>query len=130
MVIGIGIDLVDSRRIEKLYNKFGVSFLNKIYTENEINYCEKKAVSKKILSYSSRFAAKEAFSKAIGTGMSGISWIDIETNSSSSGKPTMNITGKAKEKLKALSRNDISINVSLTDEQPYAMAMVVLDDSK
>jgi holo-[acyl-carrier protein] synthase len=127
MIIGIGVDLVDTRRIERLLNRFGKSFLNKIFTLNERVYAEKSAHP--LRAYANRFAAKEAAAKALGTGLrEGIGWQDIEILRSSLGAPTLHLHRKAEERFSLLipSGHMGVTHVSFSDEPPYSTAFVVL----
>ena len=130
-MIGIGSDLLDIRRIEKTISRFGDRFKNKIFTKNEINKCEQR--SSKIECYAKRFAAKEATSKALGTGFrKGIFWKDLEVVSLPSGKPTIKFHGNSLYYLNSLLPPESSpnINVTITDEYPYAQALVIISSEK
>jgi holo-[acyl-carrier protein] synthase len=115
-----GIDLLKADRIEKIYLNYGESFLKKIFSDNEIIQIKEK--EKKIkYKLASKFSAKEAASKAIGTGFSdGVKFKDIEILNLKSGKPIINLYGKAKKKVKKL----ISSSVSLSDEDGFVIAVV------
>ena len=129
MIIGIGTDLVDIRRIEKAVSRFGNAFCDRIFTGNERTLCDSRTEKKKISAYAMRFAAKEACSKALGTGLrQGVFWRDMEVGHLPSGKPVMTLTGGALERLNILSdgKSTPQIDVSLTDEYPYAMAVVII----
>ncbi|HBG35182.1 MAG TPA: holo-[acyl-carrier-protein] synthase [Holosporales bacterium] len=131
MIIGIGIDLIDSRRLEKLIHKFGDQFLQRIFTENERIYAEQSPYPLRV--YSNRFAAKEAAVKALGTGMrEGISWQNIETLRSPLGAPQLCFHGKAWERLSSCvpSGHKESLHVSFSDEPPYSTAFVVIEVKK
>ena len=105
MIIGYGIDLIDIRRVEKTINKFGKRFINRIFTKGEIIRSDNR--NKRIDSYAKRFAAKEACSKALGTGFrSGVYWKDIEVVNEKSGKPTLKLTGGAYKRLEKLIPNN------------------------
>ncbi len=127
MIIGIGTDLIDIRRIEHTLSRFGDRFSNRIFTTNEEIKCESRML--RIESYSKRYAAKEACSKALGTGFrSGVYWSDIEVGNDSSGKPTLNLTGGAAVRLKNITPSGMQHNMhlSLTDEYPYAYATLII----
>lgn len=129
MIIGIGTDLVDIRRIEKSIARFGDAFCKRIFTESEQKLCNSRTGNKKISAYAVRFAAKEACSKALGTGLrQGVFWHNMEVEQLPSGKPNMVLTGGALERLNVLSggKGTSQIDVSLTDEYPYAMAVVII----
>ena len=121
-IFGIGIDLVEVQRIKAGIEKFPARFRSRIFTKNEIAFCETR--QHKYLSYAARFAAKEAFSKALGTGLRGkISWQDIEVIDDERSKPNLFITGKAKKYL-----GDRKFHVSLSHTEDYATAIVVIED--
>ena len=124
MIYGIGVDIVNTLRMGRVVDKWGPRFLRRVFTEQEINVCFQG--SKPNPSLALRFAAKEAFSKAIGLGMrKGIRWHDIEVIHNAMGRPDLNLTGKAwsfcqKEKI-------MSWHVSLSDDGDYSIAVVVLE---
>jgi holo-[acyl-carrier protein] synthase len=127
MIIGIGVDLVDMRRIDRLIKQYGARFINKVFTPSEQDYAEKNTSS--VRAYANRFAAKEAAAKALGTGMAGgISWQDIEVLRAPSGAPSLCFHGKALEHLAScLPSGYISHSyVSFSDEPPYSTAFVVI----
>ena len=128
MIVGHGIDLIDTRRVEKTINKFGNRFINRIFTKGEIIRSDNR--NKRIESYAKRFAAKEACSKALGTGFrSGVYWRDIEVVNEKSGKPILKLTGGAYKRLKKIIPNDNNYNISLsiTDDYPWAQANVIIE---
>ena len=128
MIVGHGIDLIDIRRVEKTINKFGNRFINRIFTKGEIIRSDNR--NKRIESYAKRFAAKEACSKALGTGFrSGVYWRDIEVVNEKSGKPILKLTGGAYKRLKKIIPNDNNYNISLsiTDDYPWAQANVIIE---
>lgn len=127
MIIGIGVDLVDMRRIDRLIQRFGDHFLQKVFTNEERTYATKSAHPLRV--YSNRFAAKEAAAKALGTGMrQGISWQDIEVVRSSAGAPSLYFYHSALDILQShLPQGTIGCaHVSFSDEPPYSTAFVVL----
>ncbi len=129
MIIGVGTDMVDIRRIEKSAERFGTAFYSRIYTDAERAACDSRAGRKRPSAYAMRFAAKEACSKALGTGLrQGVFWRDMENANLPSGQPVMRLTGGALERLRALTPAGFRpvVNVSLTDEYPYALAFVVI----
>ena len=129
MIIGIGTDLVDIRRIERSIERFGKAFCDRIYTPAEQAVCDSRQGKKKISAYAMRFAAKEACSKALGTGLrQGVFWRDMENANLPTGKPVMSLTGGALKRLQNLVPDGFKpqIDVSLTDEYPYAMAIVII----
>jgi len=124
MIYGIGIDLVNIKRMGRVINRWGTRFIDRIFTAQEIDYCVQGP--KSVSSLALRFAAKEAFSKAIGLGMKkGIRWRDIEIVHKPSGRPDLNVTGKA---LSFCHQEGIKRwYVSLSDEGDYGIAVVVLE---
>ena len=129
MIFGIGQDLCDSKRIEATLEKHGDRFKNRIYTKNEIKKCDSR--KNYADSYARRFAAKEASSKALGTGFKrGVFYKDIEVVNLKSGKPTIILKGGALEQFKLITKNDESakIEVSLTDDNKLAMAIVIISN--
>ncbi|WAC48785.1 holo-ACP synthase [Asticcacaulis sp. SL142] len=127
MIVGIGNDLVDARRIEQSIENFGEKFLNRIFTADE--QARAQAHAKPVLSYAKRFAAKEAVAKALGTGISGFRFIDIEVFNNGAGKPEIILHRRALERMKALVKPDHNyhIHLSLSDEWPYASAYAVIE---
>lgn len=126
MILGTGIDLVKNQRIEELIAKYKDRFLNKVYTENEIDYCQQKA--KPAVSFAARFAAKEALLKALGTGLRNNSWQDIEVKNDKLGKPELKLSGKTKAKADKMQVK--SIFLSISHEKVYSIAQVVLEGEK
>jgi holo-[acyl-carrier protein] synthase len=128
MILGIGSDLCDIRRIEKTLERHGERFVQRIFTEIERSRAERKA--NRAATYAKRFAAKEACAKALGTGMNGgVFWRDMGVVNQRSGQPTMILTGGAAERLAALTPpGHVSvIHLTITDEHPYAQAFVVIE---
>ncbi len=124
-ILGIGTDICNSKRIQSLLKKNN-RFKNKIFTNKEIN--KSKRVKKKHLFFAKRFAAKEAFSKALGFGISrGIQFKDIEVTNNNYGKPKIKLLGQtAKITSKILKRKKFGIYLSLSDDFPFAIATVIL----
>ena len=121
---GIGTDLVDIARIKKLLSK-NKKFKNRIFSVQEIKHCESK--TNKIASYSKRFAAKEAFAKALGVGISmGISFNEISVINNKNGAPFIELLGNTKTITRNLIKGKKNIYLSLSDEKKYALAMVVI----
>ena len=125
-ILGIGTDIVNVQRIDKSLKKFGKNFKNKIFSKSEILYCEKKGNSSSY--YAKRFAAKEAFSKALGTGIrKGISFKNIEIFNDTSGKPNIRLKGAVDIYLrKKIKKNKYNIYLSLSDDKPWAQATVII----
>jgi holo-[acyl-carrier protein] synthase len=129
MIIGIGSDLCDIRRIEATLERFGARFTDRIFTETERRRSERRP-AQRAASYAKRFAAKEACAKALGTGFRrGVFFADLGVVNLPSGKPTMALTGAAGEVLAGLvpAGHRAVIHVSLTDEIPYAYAHVIIE---
>jgi holo-[acyl-carrier protein] synthase len=127
VIIGIGNDLVDIRRIEKSLARFGDRFVQRIFTEAEQKRSEGRAT--RAASYAKRFAAKEACSKALGTGFRrGVFWRDMGVINLKSGKPTIVLTGGALTRLEEITPAGMSpqIDLTLTDEFPLAQAFVII----
>ena len=127
MIVGIGSDLSDIRRIEKTLERHGERFTHRIYTEIERARSERKA--DRAASYAKRFAAKEACAKALGTGIRlGVWWRDMGVINLPGGKPTMALTGGAKKRLDAITPkgHQAQIDITITDEGPMAVAFVVI----
>ena len=127
MIIGIGSDLLDIRRIERTIERHGDRFLNRIFTATERARSERRAG--RVASYAKRFAAKEACSKALGTGFRrGVFWLDLGVVNIASGKPGMILTGGALLRLRQLTPKGMraEISLTLTDEPPLAHAMVII----
>jgi len=124
MIYGIGIDIVDIRRMGRVIDRWGTRFINRVFTAREISFCCQRPRS--VSSLALRFAAKEAFSKAIGLGMKrGIRWRDIEVVQNPNGRPDINVTG---EVLRFCRKEGIGRwHVSLSDESYYGIAVVVLE---
>lgn len=128
-IFGIGTDIVSVDRIKNsLKNK---NFINRIFNEKEILKCQK--INKRINCYAKRFAAKEATSKALGTGINkGVSWKQIEVENLKSGKPIINLYGNAKKRLESMLPKNTASNilVTITDEKEYAQAFVIIEAIK
>src|SRR5437773_11660113 len=127
MILGIGNDIIDIRRVEASIERFGRRFTDRIFTEIEQKKSDRRA--NRAASYAKRFAAKEACSKALGTGFrAGVFWRDLGVVNLPSGKPTLVLTGGAAERLAALTPPGMraQIDLSLTDDQPQAQAIVII----
>lgn len=131
MIIGMGSDLIDIRRVEKTLNRFGDRFINRCFAPEEIAKAERRrAAGTHIATYAKRFAAKEACSKALGTGFNhGIYMRDIAVINDPNGKPTLRLSGGALRYLEKMTPTGTRavINLTLTDEPPLAQAMVVIE---
>lgn len=122
MIFGVGIDLMKVSRIRQVVERYGDRFLKRIFTLSEITFCERLA--DRFPSYAARFAAKEAFSKALGTGLRGIvSWQEIEVCDNERSRPTIKVFGRAKEIL-----GHRRVHLSLTHLEDYAAAVVVIEE--
>src|SRR5438093_6239654 len=127
MILGIGSDLIDIARIERVIERFGERFLDRIFTDVERRKSDGRA--NRAASYAKRFAAKEACSKALGTGFrDGVFWRDMGVVNLSSGKPTMHLTGGALERLAEITPRGMraQIDLSLTDDEPQAQAIGII----
>ncbi len=121
-IFGIGIDLIKVKRIQQALEKYGDRFKNRIFTPTEQNFCESQ--KNKYLSYAARFAAKEAFSKALGTGLRGIiSWQEIGVLDDEKSPPRFIIKGKAQQIL-----NNRRVLLSITHTNEYACAIVIIEE--
>ena len=128
MILGIGSDLSDIRRIANSLERFGERFTGRCFTDVERARSDRKA--DRAASYAKRFAAKEACAKALGTGIrDGVFWRDMGVVNMRSGQPTMALTGGAQERLEALTPagQRAVIHLSLTDDHPYAQAFVIIE---
>jgi holo-[acyl-carrier protein] synthase len=131
MIIGIGSDLVDIRRIAKVIERHGERFLDRIFTDAERAKAGRRSKNEKLVvaTYAKRFAAKEACSKALGTGIRrGVWWRDMGVVNLPGGRPTMQLTGGADARLKTLTPEgfEARIDVSMTDDWPLAQAFVII----
>jgi holo-[acyl-carrier protein] synthase len=127
MILGVGSDLVDVRRIARVIERHGDRFLDRIFTATERARAERRA--QRIETYAKRFAAKEACAKALGTGLrAGVFWRDMGVVNLKSGRPTMLLTGGALARLEAITPAGhlARIDVSITDEGPMAQAFVII----
>ena len=128
MILGLGLDIVKISRIEKIYDKFGEGFLEKIFTKNEIikvNSFSSQVKKREFLA--KRFAAKEAFAKALGIGIGRIKFNEIEIYNDQNGKPEILRTKKIDQLIKELfTVKDYQINISITDDAGIAQAIVIL----
>jgi holo-[acyl-carrier protein] synthase len=128
MIIGIGSDLIDIRRVERTLARHGERFIRRIFTDVERARSERRA--QRAASYAKRFAAKEACAKALGTGMShGVFWRDMGVVNLPGGKPTMHLTNGAARRLEAMlpAGHKAAIHLTITDDFPLAQAFVVIE---
>ena len=125
-IFGIGTDIVNIKRIDKSLKKYGSHFKNRIFSKKEIIYCEKRKNSSAF--YAKRFAAKEAFSKALGTGIKkGIYFKNIEITNDVLGKPSIKLNGTTAALLKKkLKKKKYYVHLSLSDDRPWAQATVII----
>ena len=125
-IFGLGTDIVNVKRLEKILKKKNKAFKTRIFSKNEILYCDKK--NNPYPFYAKRYAAKEAFSKALGTGIrKGINFKDIEISNNNHGKPYINLKGETAVTLrKKIKRKRYSIYLSLSDDLPWAHATVII----
>lgn len=128
MIIGIGSDLIDIRRIEKSLERYGERFVQRLYTE--VEQAKSNRRRERAASYAKRFAAKEACAKALGTGMAqGVFWRDMGVVNLPGGKPTMNLTGGAAARLERMlpPGHRAMIHLTITDDFPLAQAFVIIE---
>jgi holo-[acyl-carrier protein] synthase len=128
VIIGIGSDIIDIRRIERTVERFGQRFLNRVFTDIEREKAESRR--RRVDTYAKRFAAKEACAKALGTGIyRGVSWQQMEVVNLKGGKPTLRLSGAAAKRLEELTPSTLTphIHVTLTDDHPWAQAFVVIE---
>ena len=128
MILGIGNDTIDIRRVAKVLERHGERFTHRIFTEIEVRKSERRRL--RAASYAKRFAAKEACAKALGTGMSGgVFWRDMGVVNLPSGQPTMALTGGAAKRLAVLTPpgHKSAIHVTITDDFPLAQALVIIE---
>jgi holo-[acyl-carrier protein] synthase len=128
MIIGLGNDMVDIRRIEQTLERYGSRFVARIFTDIEQKKSDRRA--QRAASYAKRFAAKEACSKALGTGFRrGVFWKDMGVVNEPSGRPTLQLTGGAKEQLERITPagHTARIQLTITDDFPYAQAVVIIE---
>lgn len=127
MILGIGNDMIDIRRVEKTLERFGERFIQRIFTDVEQRKSERRR--NRAASYAKRFAAKEACAKALGTGLNrGVFWRDMGVVNLRGGQPTMALTGGAAERLKSLTPAGMEavIHITITDDFPLAQAFVII----
>jgi holo-[acyl-carrier protein] synthase len=126
MVLGVGTDLMETRRIEESIERYGERFLERVFTAGEIAYCRRKKKNA-AESFAARFAAKEAGAKALGTGISkGVTWKELEVRREANGRPTLHLSGRAAELAGAMGVRRMQL--SLTHSRELAMAVVVVED--
>jgi holo-[acyl-carrier protein] synthase len=125
-IFGIGTDIVNIKRIDHSLKKHGLKFKNRIFSKKEISYCDKRLNSSSF--YAKRFAAKEAFSKALGTGIrKGVDLKNIEISNNSFGKPSISLKGNLAIYLKKkINNKKYDIHLSLSDDKPWAQATVII----
>jgi holo-[acyl-carrier protein] synthase len=127
MVFGLGVDLVETKRIEKSIARLGGRFLKRLYSESEIAYCQQKLQPS--MHFAACFAVKEAFLKALGVGLgAGFDLSEIETIHNAQGKPSIRLSGKAEQTLLGLGVSNTLVSISHCEE--YATAVVILDKGK
>ncbi len=130
MILGLGNDLVDIRRIERTIARHGDRFLHRVFTEVERAKADRRTEAIRAATYAKRFAAKEAASKALGTGFSaGVFFRDLGVVNLPSGQPTLRLTGGAAARLAAMTPpgHAARVHLTMTDEHPYAEAVVIIE---
>ena len=128
MIIGIGNDIIDIRRVERTLERFGDRFTGRVFTDVERTKSDRRRM--RAASYAKRFAAKEACSKALGTGLrKGVFWRDMGVVNLPGGKPIIRLTGGAKERLDTMVPDGMtaSIHLTITDDFPQAQAFVIIE---
>jgi holo-[acyl-carrier protein] synthase len=131
MILGLGNDVIDIRRVERTIERFGERFLSRIFTDAE--RCRSDARAARAASYAKRFAAKEACAKALGTGFRhGVFWRDMGVVNLPSGRPTLELTGGAARALVRITPegHEVRIDLSITDDFPTAQAIVIISAFK
>jgi holo-[acyl-carrier protein] synthase len=129
VIVGLGNDLIDIRRIEKTLERFGERFIQRVFTPAERAKAERRTESMRAATYAKRYAAKEAAAKALGTGFrEGVFWRDIGVVNSSNGRPSLELTGGAAARLAELLPEGMiaRIDLTMTDEYPMAEAVVII----
>ena len=128
MILGIGNDLIDIRRVEKTLDRFGARFVERVFTDVERRKSDRRAA--RAASYAKRFAAKEACAKALGTGVPrrGVYWRDLGVVNLPSGKPTMHLTNGAARRLDEITPEGMNaqVDITITDDYPFAQAIVII----
>lgn len=128
MIIGLGSDIVDIRRIEKTINRFGDRFIDRVFTSTERGKSDGRA--NRAASYARRFAAKEACAKALGTGIDrGVFWRDMAVVNTASGMPVLQLSGGARDRLAEITPGGLEavVHLTMTDDPPLAQAMVLIE---
>ena len=128
MILGLGNDLIDIRRVEKTLERFGERFIQRIFTEEERRRAERRPFNR-AATYAKRFAAKEACAKALGTGLrQGVFWRDMKVANLPSGQPTLTLSGGAAERLAKMLPPGMTarIDLTMTDDYPWAEAVVII----
>jgi holo-[acyl-carrier protein] synthase len=131
MIIGLGNDMIDIRRVERTIERYGERFLSRVFTETERRKSDNRAA--RAASYAKRFAAKEACAKALGTGFrQGVFWRDMGVVNLASGRPTLQLTGGAAKALQRIAPegHEVRIDLSITDDFPTAQAIVIISAVK
>lgn len=133
MIIGLGCDVVNVERVAAQLEKSGVRFKAKYFTENEIKAAAKYTDSQKIINhFAKRFAAKEAFAKAVGTGFGKhLSFVDVGVENEESGKPALVLSAKASKLVEKIAGSgDFLCHLSLSDDAPYAVAVIIIESNQ
>lgn len=128
MIVGIGNDIIDIRRIEKVLDRHGERFISRVFTQTEQQKSETRR--NRAASYAKRFAAKEACAKALGTGIAaGVWWRDLGVVNLPSGRPTMELTGRARLLVEHLlpAGHEAVIHLTITDDYPWAQALIIIE---
>ncbi len=129
MILGVGSDICDIRRIEKALDRFGDRFIERVFTDDERRRADRRSGTNRTGTYAKRFAAKEACSKALGTGFRrGVFMSDLRVTNLPSGQPTLRLEGGAAQRLVDMTPPGMTarIDLTMTDEYPYAYAQVII----
>ena len=127
MVVGTGVDIAETARLEQALERHGDRFANRVFTQAEIAYCEQS--KNRGERYAARFAAKEAAFKALGTGWgAGVRWLDVEVTHQPSGKPELVLTGRAEEVARELRISRVAVSISHSDRYVVALVIAESDD--
>ena len=127
MIVGTGVDIVETTRIQRVFERHGDRFARRLFTPGEIAYCER--FKNKAERYAARFAAKEAAFKALGTGWGeGVRWVDVEVTHQPSGKPDLVLKGRARELAQALGVTQAAVSISHADR--FALAQVIFEGNE
>lgn len=123
-MLSVGVDIIEVSRVARALHRFGDRFLHRVYTAEEITYCRGR-----VPELAARFSAKEAISKALGTGLAGISWTEMEILADRRGKPTVTLHGRAEERAQNLGLDTWAVSLSHSDDHAIAMVVATRGDT-